>query len=74
MSYKVDYSKSVIKTISKMDLYTKKIILNWIGKHLVGCEDPRKLGKPLVGDKKGQWHKGVHDPEFVAKHVYYDED
>ena len=25
-------------------------------------------------DEKGKWQAGVHDPKFVAKHIYYDED
>ncbi len=25
-------------------------------------------------DKNGKWQPGLHDPEFVAKHVHFDED
>ena len=55
MSYKVEYSKTAKKQIKKMDQYTKIMIMNWINKNLVGCNDPREPGKALKGNSENQW-------------------
>ena len=41
MKYQVEYLPQVVKTLEKMDKYTKRIIIEWIEKHLVDCF-PRK--------------------------------
>ena len=55
MSYKVEYSKTTKKQIKKMDQYIKIMIMNWINKNLVGCNDPREQGKALKGNSENQW-------------------
>ena len=52
MSYKVEYSKNAHKQIKKMDQYTKVMLMRWITKNLVDCDDPREHGKPLKGNLK----------------------
>lgn len=59
MSYKVEYSKNAQKQIRKMDQYTKVMLMRWITKNLVDCDDPRKHGKPLKGNLKNQWRYRV---------------
>lgn len=54
MSYKVEYSKTAKKQIKKLDQYTKVMLVNWITKNLVGCENPREHGKALKGNLKNQ--------------------
>lgn len=59
MSYKVEYSKVAHKQIIKLDNYTKVMLLNWITKNLVNCDDPRQHGKALKGNLKNQWRYRV---------------
>lgn len=59
MSYKVEYSKAAQKQIKKMDRYTQVMIMRWITKNLVGCNDPRAHGKGLKGNLKNQWRYRV---------------
>ena len=66
MSYKVEYSKTAKKQIKKMDQYTKIMIMNWINKHLVGCNDPRERGKALKGNLKNQWRYRVGDYRLIC--------
>lgn len=59
MSYRVEYSKVAEKQIKKLDNYTKVMLLNWITKNLVDCENPRSHGKALKGNLKNQWRYRV---------------
>ena len=49
-----------------MDKYTKRILFEWIDKNLEGCTDPRIHGKPLGGDRSGQWRYRVGDYRIIA--------
>lgn len=59
MSYKVEYSKVAEKQIKKLDNYTKVMLLNWITKNIVDCENPRSHGKARKGNLKNQWRYRV---------------
>ncbi len=66
MSYKVEYSKTAKKQIKKMDPYIKIMIMNWINKNLVGCNDPREQGKALRGNSENQWRYRVGDYRLIC--------
>ena len=66
MSYKVEYIPQVVKTLEKMDKYTRRILVEWIEKHLVNSENPRIHGKPLAANRVGQWRYRVGDYRIVA--------
>lgn len=67
MKYKVEYLPQVFKTLEKMDKFTKRIIIEWIEKNLVDCENPRIHGKPLSANRAGQWRYRVGDYRIIAK-------
>lgn len=67
MKYRVEYLPQVYKTLEKMDKFTKRIIVEWIEKNLVDCENPRQHGKPLTTDRMGQWRYRVGDYRIIAK-------
>lgn len=67
MMYQVEYLPSVYKTLEKMDKFTKRIILEWIEKNLVGCSNPRLHGKALSANRAGQWRYRVGDYRIIAK-------
>ena len=66
MKYQVEYLPQVVKTLEKMDKYTKRIIVEWIEKNLVDCEDPRIHGKPLSSNRAGQWRYRIGDYRIIA--------
>ena len=66
MSYKVEYIPQVVKTLEKMDKYTRRILVEWIEKHLVNSENPRIHGKPLAANRVGQWRYRVGDYRIIA--------
>lgn len=67
MSYKVEYSKNAQKQIRKMDQYTKVLLMNWITKNLVDCDDPREHGKQLKGNLKNQWRYRVGNYRILCE-------
>ena len=67
MSYRVEYLTQVVKTLEKMNKYTKKILVEWIEKNLVDCENPRVHGKPLSANRAGQWRYRVGDYRIIVK-------
>lgn len=66
MSYKVDYSKQVVKQIRKLDNYTRTMIIHWIDKNLVNTENPFQHGKELKGKYKGKWRYRVGDYRIIS--------
>lgn len=66
MQYKIKYSDKIKKDLKKLDGYTRKNIQSWISKHLENCEDPKKIGKPLTGNFKGQWRYRIGDYRLIC--------
>ena len=67
MKYKVDSLPRAVKALEKLDKFTRRIILDWIEKNLVDCENPRAHGKPLTADRVGQWRYRIGDYRVIAK-------
>ena len=67
MTYQVDYTPHAIKALEKMDKFTRRMMLEWIDKNLVGCSNPRVHGKPLSANRVGQWRYRIGDYRIIAK-------
>lgn len=67
MKYDVEYSKTAVNTIKKMDSSTSKLIKTWIEKNLIDTENPRIKGKALTRDLKGLWRYRVGDYTILAE-------
>ena len=65
--FHVVFSKGSLRVLKKLDKYTALLITAWIRKNLEGCNNPRQHGKPLVGDKAGQWRYRVGDYRLLAE-------
>lgn len=65
--YNVEYDPHVLKRLTKLDAPVRNRIKKWIDKNLVGCENPRRLGKSLQGDWSGHWRYRVGDYRIIAK-------
>lgn len=66
MAYRVEYSKGALKQLKKMDRFDARLITSWIGKHLVGIDDPRIYGKGLTGSHSGEWRYRVGDYRILC--------
>lgn len=69
MGYSVEYTKQAIKSLKKLDKSTKCLIVGWIEKNLIGCENPRIHGKPLTANRSGQWRYRIGDYRIIANIV-----
>ena len=67
MKYSVEYTLQAVKQLKKPDVYTRKLILSWIEKNLVDCEDPRIHGKSLTANRSGQWRYRIGDYRLIAQ-------
>jgi mRNA interferase RelE/StbE len=67
MSYSVEFSQKATKQLGKMDGAHARIIYAWIGKNLVGTDDPYSKGRPLVRDRKGQWRYRVGSFRLICE-------
>lgn len=65
--YKVAYTPKAIKSLRKLDKYTRNLIYAWIDKNLADCENPRIHGKGLVGNKAGQWRYRIGDYRMICE-------
>ena len=66
MKYSVEYTRQAVKDLKKLDRPTAALLLGWIEKNLVGCEDPRRHGKGLTANRSGQWRYRVGDYRILA--------
>ena len=67
MTYGVILSEEVVHALRGMDAAAAARIYSWIGKNLEGCEDSRKTGKALAGDRSGEWRYRVGDYRLLAR-------
>lgn len=65
--YRVEYTPQAVKQLAKLDRQTRIFIYAWIDKNLQGCENPRKHGKSLTANKRGQWRYRVGDYRLLAE-------
>ncbi len=67
MKYHVEFTKSVLKELKKMDNAEASLILGWIRKNLEGCDNPRTHGKGLTSNHSGEWRYRVGDYRIIAE-------
>ncbi len=67
MMFSVYYTDQAVRELKKLDKYTRKFILAWIEKNLVGCSDPRALGKGLKSNRVGQWRYRLGDYRLLVE-------
>ncbi len=66
-NFSIQFSNKALKQLKKLDDYTQRIIIAWIEKNLVNCEDPRCHGKGLTANRSGQWRYRVGDYRILAE-------
>lgn len=67
MRYTVTYTKQALRDLKKLDRATAALLLGWIEKNLVGCENPRQHGKGLSANLTGLWRYRVSDYRLIAE-------
>ncbi|WP_139652812.1 type II toxin-antitoxin system RelE family toxin [Raoultibacter phocaeensis] len=59
MAWSIEYSDKARKQLKKLDPNQSKLLIAWIEKNLLGCDDPRSIGTALSGDKYEWWRYRV---------------
>lgn len=67
MKYKVEFTKSAIKDLKKIDKKDSTKIAAWIKKNLVDCENPKQYGKALKGNLSDSWRYRVSNYRILAQ-------
>lgn len=67
MKYRVEYTRTAVKQLQKMDKMIAVFILSYIEEKLVDCENPRLYGKALQGHLDDKWRYRVGDYRILAK-------
>lgn len=55
MAWRVEFSRTSQKQITALDRQAQAAILRYLRERVQPLENPRQLGKPLRGEKKGLW-------------------
>ena len=53
--------------MEKLDPHVSALIIGWIRKNLEGCSDLRAHGKPLKGNRKGEWRYRIGNYRVLAE-------
>jgi mRNA interferase RelE/StbE len=67
MRYTVEYTKTALRQLKKMDRKIASFIVSYVEEKLVDCEDPRRYGKALQGNLNDKWRYRVGDYRILAK-------
>ena len=67
MIYHVVFSDGARKELKKLDKYSALLLLGWIRKNLEGCADPRRNGKELIANRRGQWRYRIGDYRIIVE-------
>ena len=65
--YTVKTTDDFDRQLKKMDRSVQIMIVKWIRKHLLDCEDPRVTGKALTANLKGYWRYRIGDYRLIAE-------
>ena len=65
--YQVEFRPQALKELKKIDRTNRAMILSWIEKNLMGCENPRARGKGLTANRSGQWRYRVGDYRIIVE-------
>jgi mRNA interferase RelE/StbE len=63
----VEFQLTAQKQIRKLDPTVQRRILGYFRQRVLAIEDPRKLGKPLKGDKSDLWRYRIGDYRAICK-------
>lgn len=65
MTWKIEWDDVAVKQLRKLDKQIEKRIISYLKKVVLG--NPRKLGKPLTGDKISLWRFRMGDYRIICR-------
>lgn len=65
MTWQVEYSRTALKQLGKLDKPVARRILDYL-EAIVALDNPRDRGKALIGDKAGLWRYRVGNYRIIC--------
>lgn len=65
-SWQIEITRTAQKQIQKLDRMAQESIVSFLRTRVMPAANPRQLGKPLHGDKKGLWRYRVGDYRLIC--------
>ncbi len=66
MRWRIEVTRTAERQIAKLDRAAQNSIVRFLHDRLKDVADPRQLGKPLHGEKKGLWRYRVGDYRLIC--------
>jgi mRNA interferase RelE/StbE len=67
LAWKVSFTKSALKQLSKLDREIARLIVRFLEEKIAGSSDARRYGHALVGDLKGRWRYRIGDYRVLCE-------
>jgi mRNA interferase RelE/StbE len=64
--WRVEFDRAAARDLRKLGPDAELRVLRYLRERIAGSDDPRRLGQPLTGDRKGLWRYRVGDYRIVA--------
>jgi len=65
--WRVEFDRDAARDLRKLATTAQRAILRFLRERVATTDDPRRFGKPLVGDLKGLWRYRIGDYRVVAR-------
>jgi mRNA interferase RelE/StbE len=65
-SLRVEFDRDAARDLGKLGEPSRSAILRYLRERIATADDPRRFGKPLIGDLKGLWPYRVGDCRIVV--------
>ncbi len=65
--WRVEFAPAAARELRKLGAEPQRQILTYLRNRIAGPDDPRRFGKPLLGDKAGLWRYRVGDFRILAE-------
>lgn len=66
MAWRVEISRTAEIQITKLNRQVQTAIVRYLRERVLETENPRQIGKPLRGEKKGLWRYRVGDYRLIC--------
>ncbi|MEA2976129.1 MAG: mRNA interferase RelE/StbE [Alphaproteobacteria bacterium] len=64
--WRVEFDRAAARDLRKLGAEAERAILRYLRERIATAENPRRFGRPLMGDLKGLWRYCVGDYRIVA--------
>ncbi len=70
MPWKIVLTETVEKQMDALDPVVRRRVLSFLQERLEKLPDPRLIGEPLTGPRKGHWRYRLGDYRLICKIVH----